>query len=315
MKKIISTIGPKSIDLMPQLFQAGSNYFRDNLSHQNAEWHKNLMKKIQKECPQVKVILDTKGPEIRIAKSNKKSVKSGSPLIIGKDIFFTVENIHEYLNVQDIIIIDAGTIISSVEKIDGDKVHLHIQQGGKLEERQHVNIPGSQIPMNILQDSDKSIIKKCSHFPIHAIATSFTRTPEDILEVRKFLDETGMKNTKIIAKIENKIAIKNLEKLIKVSDEIMIARGDLAMETNWFTLGETEKKILKTCKKHNQKCIVATEILKSMITEKHPSRAEIIDMTLALQSGASLMFSDETAIGNHPVKCIEVANTMMKYIQ
>ncbi len=325
--KIIATIGPASEKdkIIAQISQAGAKRFRLNMSHGDVAWHVKMIKKLRK-IPKVEIILDTKGPEIRTGKQEKPFyVKKEESVIITTNpkektktknqIFINYRELGRLLKKGEIIMIDSGKIVLKVVSIEDDKIFTKVKDPGIMSSFRHVNLPGKKINLPILTNSDKEILKQCKEFNIEKIAISFVRDVSDIKEVKMFLKENDI-NAKIISKIEHTEALKNIDKIIKESDEIMIARGDLGVETPWYAVPVEEELLIKKAHKFKKPIIVATQMLSSMVNDDIPSRADVMDISIAVQLGAqTVMLSDETASGKFPVEAVTAMATIVKYAE
>ena len=319
--KIICTLGPAvdTEEKLELLMKNGMDCARFNFSHGTHEEQKVRMDRLRKvrenlDLP-IPILLDTKGPEIRL-----KTFKEGKVEIV-KDQIFTLKNKEIegtntevsvsykelYLNVKPgtNILIDDGKVSLSVEKIDGKDVVCKVLVGGKLSNRKSINIPNIMIPMDYISDVDYKDIMFGVEQKVDFLALSFVRTPQDVLDVRKILEENDASQIKIISKIENMEGIKNLEGIIKVSDGIMVARGDMGVEVAFTKIPQIQKKMIEKCYRAGKIVITATQMLESMIQNPRPTRAEVSDVANAIYDGTTcIMLSGESAAGNYPIESV-----------
>lgn len=321
--KIICTLGPASDNeqTLSAMIDAGMNVARLNFSHGTHEEHKqkiDLIKKVrdEKKVP-LPILLDTKGPEFRIKtfKDGKISLKAGDTFI------FTTENIegdNERVSVSfegicsqmtpgDKILLNNGLVIFEVVEVKAPNVICKTLVGGELSNRKSMFFPDKVLEMNYLSAQDKEDIKFGIEQGIDFIACSFVSKAQDILDVRKWIETCGspIGEIEIIAKIESRAGVNNLDSILDVSDGIMVARGDLGVEVPFEELPSIQKAIISRCRIKGKRSITATEMLESMIKQPRPTRAEISDVANAVYDGSSaIMLSGETAAGSYPVEAV-----------
>ncbi|MBP5301601.1 MAG: pyruvate kinase [Bacilli bacterium] len=321
--KIIATIGPASdtYEKILHLVKNGANIFRLNFSHGNYEEHLKRIKIIheinEKNNIFIPIILDTKGPEIRIGKlkNNEVFIKKNSTFIIcfenilgtEKKISINCHNFFEVIKEKELIKIDDGNFIVKVIKKDFNKKELIVQACNDylLKNGKNVSAPKQKIKMNFISESDKNdLIFACKN-NIDYIAASFTSKSDDIKSIRKILKENNKPNIQIIAKIENTEALKNINEIIKEADGIMVARGDLGLKIPLEKVPIYQKNIIKRCRQLGKPVIVATQMLNSMQFNPQPTRAEISDIFMAVNESAdAIMLSGETASGLFPCESV-----------
>jgi pyruvate kinase len=326
--QIFVTIGPVTDNLvsMKNLAQAGASVFRLNMSHGNQKSHESTLKKLkqlQKEYP-IQILLDTKGPEIRTGEFtgsltlNKGDILQISPHtndVSQKIISTDYKKLHTILKPEQKILLDGGKITLIVQHIIGDIIHTMVTNSGVISSLRHVNIPDVTLDLPILTESDKNIFRMAAPYKPDYIAASFIRNTHDIDSIRSYLLDIAP-YTKIISKIEHAEAMKNINSIIPASDEIMIARGDLGVETDWYKVPVKEERLIRLSLKHNKPVTVATEMLSSMQYSQTPTRAEVMDVSIAVQMGAtSVMLSDETTIGEFPIHAVKVMKTIAEYAE
>ncbi len=322
--KIVCTIGPasQSEDMLRKLIKAGMNIARFNFSHGDHEEHgakfKNL-KKIRTEMDKpIGTLLDTRGPEIRLGtfkEENKKyQLKKGQTFTLTTEEIVGDET-KAYVNyaglVNDVkeggsILIDDGLIELHVDKVGSTDIVCTVMNDGPVSDRKGVNVPGADLSMPFISDKDREDIVFGCRLGFDFIAASFTRTADDIMQVRKLLDRHGSK-MKIIAKIESVQGVRNIEEILKVADGIMVARGDLGVEVPLEEVPSLQKKMIKLAEREGKIVITATQMLDSMIHNPRPTRAETTDVANAIYDGTTaIMLSGETANGSYPVEAVEI---------
>ncbi len=330
--KIICTIGP-AVDepaVLEKLMLAGMDVARINFSHGNyqdqeprIETVKQVREKIGKT---VALMLDTMGPEIRIGKFKDGGIelKEGDIFtLITEDILgdkekvsITYKNLYNEVNVGTVILINDGLIRVEVIEIQGTDIKCKVIDGGALTNRKSINIPGKNI--NLVSPTEKDIedIKFGITGGFDYIAASFVRTPQDVLNVRKILEENGGEHIKIISKIENRQGIDNFDEILKASDGIMVARGDLGVEIPMEEVPIRQKEFISKCNKAGKPVIIATEMLESMIHSPRPTRAEVSDVANAVYDMTScVMLSGESAMGEYPVECVKTMARICESIE
>ncbi|MEJ2280756.1 MAG: pyruvate kinase [Candidatus Bathyarchaeota archaeon] len=305
--KIICTIGPGS--LMPktleQMIKAGMNCARINTAYGNFDRYKKIINDIR-EIDDIPIMVDLKGPEIRIKTQKERTVHQGDYLDIGfgKEAISFNHNFFEQIEINDLILIDNGRIRSSVnKKLDGI-IRIKIEQGGVISDGKGVNIPNKQLCVPTLSSRDLKIIKLIEEYEIEFIALSFTRNAEDIKNLRSAADRF---KGAVIAKIENFEGIKNFEKILAASEGIMVARGDLGVEIEPEKVPLVQKSLIRMCNQAGKIVVTATEMLESMMYQPFPTRAEVSDVANAILDGTdATMLSGETAIGKFPVEAVNM---------
>ncbi|MBA4495284.1 pyruvate kinase [Paenactinomyces guangxiensis] len=318
--KIVCTIGPASEDVetLKQLIEHGMNVARLNFSHGSHQEHgariQNIRQAAWETGKTISILLDTKGPEIRTGDLKDPSVD----LVAGQQITLTTEQILgdagrisvSYTGLPgDVypgatILIDDGLIGLTVERIEGTEIICKIANGGTLKSRKGVNIPGVQINLPGITEKDAQDILFGIEQGVDFIAASFVRKPQDVLEIRKLLEE-HQSDIQIISKIENEEGIDNLEAILEVSDGLMVARGDLGVEIPAEEVPLVQKETIKKCNRLGKPVITATQMLDSMQRNPRPTRAEASDVANAIFDGTdAIMLSGETAAGKYPVEAV-----------
>ncbi len=325
MTGIVATVGPasESPKILEGLVSAGVTHFRLNFSHGNHAWHGNVIKNIRETTPLIPIVLDTKGPEMRTGDLSEKIVLSANSWLTlttklenvnlaEQIIFVNHAGFHTDVSVGDEISINSGLIIVRVLEIHNTEVVTQVIYPGTLESRQHVNLIGKNVSLPTLTASDREDIEFGLAEGIDIIALSFARDAECIAEVKEICKKAGKPNVKIWAKIENITGYNNREKIAQIADGIMVARGDLGVETPFADLPGKQAELVLVCQKHGIFCVVATEMMESMIGNPRPTRAEITDVAIAVWQGASaVMLSAETGKGKYPVETIKIMRSIL----
>lgn len=319
--KIICTIGPasESEERLKELMLAGMNVARLNFSHGTHEEQKVKLTRVIKVSNElglpVATLLDTKGPEIRLKdfEGGKAMLEAGQQFTLTTDeVMGTAEKASiTYKNLKDdvkkgmTILIDDGKIEMTIEKITENDIVCRVINGGAVSNHKGINVPGAILSMPYISDVDRADITFCAQMGFDFLAASFVRCKEDVLEVRKILDEHKSK-AKIIAKIENMQGIDNLDEILEVSDGIMVARGDMGVEIPLEEVPVIQKTMIKKAVAKGKHVITATQMLESMINNPRPTRAETADVANAIYDGTTaIMLSGESAAGKYPLEAVK----------
>lgn len=319
--KIICTMGPAVEDKIEDLMLAGMDCARLNFSHGDHAEHLVRMNKIkaarEKLGLPVPILLDTKGPEIRIGTFEKgfAEVKKGQEFTfvcdmtqVGLDNIVAVNYEYLYKSVESgtIILVDDGKVGFEVKEVKGNSIVCKTLNDGKLSNRKSINVPNTHIDMPYMSDKDKADIIFGISQGIDFIAASFVRTEEDIREIRAFVNANGGQEVEIISKIENLQGIANLDQIIRLSDGVMVARGDMGVEVPFDELPAIQKEIIKKCYRSGKHVVTATQMLESMTKNPRPTRAEVSDVANAIYDGTTaIMLSGETAAGDYPIESVK----------
>jgi pyruvate kinase len=326
--KIVCTIGPKTAtkEMLLELAKGGMNVVRLNMSHGTHEWHGgvvDLAHEINKETEyNLSVMIDTKGPEIRSG-----DLKKPIEIAVGDEIIFTVRREVEYpantteinydgfiddVEVGDVILVDSGMINLEVVKKTNEDVICKSLDNGILTSRRHLNIRGKSANLPPITDKDWADIDFGIAKGVDYFALSFVNDAPVVEELRSYIKSKGS-NIQIISKIESTDAVKNMHAIVEASDAVMIARGDLGAELPVEEVPLVQTDIVNYCRKLNKPVITATQLLESMMVNPTPTRAEVTDIFYAVKLRTdAIMMSGETANGNHPLKALDVMDTVSK---
>ena len=323
--KIVCTIGPATDDdsVMRQVMLSGMNVARFNFSHGDHATHEKRFEQISRLREElglpIATLMDTRGPEIRLGKfvdDKPVTIETGDTYTLTTDDVLCDDKVGSisFKNLpRDVkpgvhILVNDGVIEMVVEKVTVTTIVCHVIHGGVLSNNKGINVPGVQLSMPYLSESDKNDLEFAAKMGFDFIAASFVRTSADIDYLRKYTQSLGWFDVRIIAKIENVEGVRNIDEILEASDGIMVARGDLGVEIPFEQIPSVQKQLIRKGYQAGKQVITATQMLESMITNPRPTRAEITDVANAIYDGTSaIMLSGETAAGAFPV---EVVRTM-----
>jgi pyruvate kinase len=319
---IIATLGPATDKpgMLEKLFNAGTDVFRMNYSHQTHKHHEKRANEIRelsvKYKRAVSIIADLQGPKIRIEHFNngKVQLREGHTFTIDTDlepnagdekhVGVSYKDLPRDVRAGDTLLIDDGRIVLYVKDVHGHEVDCEVVAGGELTDSKGLNLQGGGLSANALTEKDKIDLEHAVKIGADFIAISFPRGADDILQARKMLEDAES-HAKIIAKIERAEALNDIEAIINASDAIMIARGDLGVEIGDAGLPPVQKQLIKMARDMDRAVITATQMMESMIDHQMPTRAEVFDVANAVLDGTdAVMLSGETSIGNYPDKAV-----------
>ena len=326
--KIICTLGPAcdNMETLVRMIDAGMNVARINMSHGTHEEQKVRLDRLKEAIKQtgrnVAILLDTKGPEVRIGvfENGFAQVKEGRPFKLYKqETTGTDEGISiSYPKLIDIflaektaavgrqILLDDGKITMTVDKVTKDYIECMVVKGGKLSNRKSINIPNYHISMPFVSAQDRSDIEFGLQQGAEIVAASFVRSADDVSTLRDYIDSIGYEGVDIVSKIENQSGYDDIDKIIELSNGIMVARGDMGVEIPFIKLPEIQKTIIRKTVAQGKYVITATQMLESMTSNPLPTRAEISDVANAVYDGTSaVMLSGESAAGQYPVDSVK----------
>ncbi len=331
--KIVGTIGPASDNILKELFDAGLNVCRINYSHgsydEQADRTNEIIRLREKYELPVPMILDMKGPEIRTGmlytgKTEKILLEDGKEFILYNEdkvgneegVSVTYKELYKDVVPGTKILIDDGAIELRVAKIVDKDIHCVVVHGNKLGSRKTMNLPGTIIRLPALAEKDINDLKSACEHDYDYVAVSFARNLDDIAQVRKVLDENGGQDIKIITKVENVEGLSNMEEITSTADAQMIARGDMATETDFTEPPVIQKKFIKLCNRAGKPAITATQMLESMMNNPLPTRAEASDVANAIYDRTSaIMLSGECAMGKYPLECVKAMDKIARRVE
>ncbi|MCE5299422.1 MAG: pyruvate kinase [Spirochaetia bacterium] len=320
--KIIATLGPASSEYgqILSLISAGVNVFRLNFSHGDYASFKKLIDNIKKARTKsgraVAILQDLQGPKIRVCNfEGTVNVKRGDILKVkshdsnvqseDKEIAIDFPGLYKYVKPGQKILINDGLVQLRVNRVKGTDILCAVTAGGEITRRKGVNLPGVVLPVSAMTKKDRENLKFGLSQGVDIVSLSFVRSAQDIIELKKAIK--GRHRPLIIAKMEKPEALKYTSKILDECDGIMVARGDMAVEAGYRRIPEIQKKLITAANEKGKICIVATQMLESMIENPYPGRAEITDIYNAVLDGADvLMLSGETSVGKYPAKTVRV---------
>ena len=330
--KIVCTLGPAVDDYhkLVDLCNTGMNVERINFSHGDYEEQSKrieLFKRVRDDLGlPIPLMLDTKGPEIRIGKFENDEIhlNPGTEFTLmhdecvgdGTKVYVNYPDLYKDVGIGSRILVNDGLIELQVQEIWDKNIKCIVKNGGKLSNRKSINVPGLSLNLPLLGEKDKQDIIFGIQNGFDIIAASFVRKPDDIIAIREVLRENHAEDIKIISKIENIEGVENFDRILEVSDGIMVARGDLSVEIPMDQVPMLQKKFIRKCLDQAKQVIVATQMLESMITNPRPTRAEVSDVANAVLDGTSaVMLSGETATGKYPAECVSMMSTVAETIE
>lgn len=337
--KIVCTLGPATEDdaVLRAMIQAGMNVARLNFSHGTYEGHAQNIRRIRALSAElhtpVGIMLDTKGPEIRLKtfRDHRVTLQKGQLFTLctgdvegdAEHVSITYTDLPADVQPGTTILIDDGLVGLTVEAVSKTEIQCRVNNGGVISDRKGINVPDANLSMPFISRKDREDILFGIQENVDFIAASFTRTEEDILAIRKLLTDNGGKGISIIAKIENMQGVQNIDSILAVSDGVMVARGDLGVEIPLEQIPIIQKMIIRKAYSRGKQIITATQMLDSMIKNPRPTRAEATDVANAIYDGTgAIMLSGETAAGLYPVEAVrtmariaQVAEASIDYVQ
>ncbi len=327
--KIICTMGPacENEAVLEEMLKNGMNIARFNMSHGAHSYHKKMIETFRKVRDKLHmsaaVLMDTKGPEIRVKDftEGKVILENGQTFILtsreiegnNERVSITVADLPHQIKVGTRIVMDDGKISMNVTDVNDTDIICRVEVGGTLSNHKSINIPNVHIDMPYIGAQDESDLRFGVEMDVDFVAASFVRSKEDVIELRKFLDYYGGHRIKIIAKIENNEGVENFNDILNHCDGIMVARGDMGVEVAFERLPGIQKRFIRKCYQSGKMVITATQMLESMIHSSTPTRAEITDVANAVFDGTSaVMLSGETAVGEHPALVVKVMSQIAR---
>ena len=329
--KVICSVGPSisSVDIMTELVNNGMNCARINLSHATEEeilQTIDIVREVRRNTGKpIAILYDTKGPEFRTLEfaGNGVSLKKGDTIrmvkktILGNKEEFSVNHSEalDYIKIGDHVLIDNALL--DLEVIDKGKTFATLQalNDGKIQNHKTINVPGVDLNLDFISEVDRRDIQFAAQHSCDYLALSFVNTKEDVIAARKIIEESGG-DARIISKIESQMGIDNIDEIIKESDGIMVARGDLGVEVPMEELPILQKNIIRKCRENGKFAIVATEMLASMYENPRPTRAEVSDIANAVLDGTDcVMLSGETTVGKYPKEAVQIMSRICEHVE
>jgi pyruvate kinase len=333
--KIIFTIGPatESEDALEKVIRAGADVCRINMAHATHDWTRQIIRRIrtvsQHVGREIAIMMDIKGPEIRTGDLAVPielkpgeifdfTVKPASPSESSEEVRSVDVNYQDLvndINVGDTVLVDNGLI--RLEVLEKRDVHIRcrVLTAGQLTSRRHINLPGVTVNLPSFTEKDRADTLVGLEEGLDFVALPFVRSAADIENLREFLHDRSS-GARIVAKIEDQSAITNLDEIVRAADGVMVARGDLGIECPFEELPIIQRRAVRSCLEHGRVVIIATHMLESMINQPVPTRAEITDGANAVDERADcVMLSGETAVGHHPVECVQVLDKIARRIE
>ena len=313
--KILCTIGPSSLspNTLKKMYRAGMNGARINTAYGTLDQYRAIINSLR-EVADIPVMIDIKGPEIRLKASRRIAINKGDVLEVGKnkELCFN-RNIYGDVDVGDCILVDNGRLRAQVVEKKKDILKLVAATGGEIDDGKGVNIPFKRLSIPTLLSKDVEIASLAKECDVEFIGLSFTRNAQDINNLRK---EIRGFECSVIAKIENSEGVEKFDEILDVADGIMVARGDLGVEIEPEKVPLVQKSIIKRCNQKGKTVITATEMLESMTYQPIPTRAEVSDVANAILDGTeATMLSGETAVGKYPVESVLMMSRIAKEIE
>lgn len=326
--KILATIGPSTAtrEQISKLMDAGVDAFRFNFSHGTHEEHKeryDIVRKLEKEKGiHVSILADMQGPKLRVGefKDGKVFLKEGNGFVLDLDrvpgdesrVNLPHPEIFKALKDGDQLLLNDGSIVLDVHEVTDHSARTTVNVGGYLSSHKGVNLPNTQLPISAVTEKDREDMKFALKLGVDWIGLSFVQTAEDVRYARELIGDKAW----LISKLEKPSAIEELDKIIELSDAIMVARGDLGVECPLPTVPVLQKRIVTACRKYARPVIVATQMLESMINNPSPTRAEVSDVATAVYDGAdAVMLSAETAAGKYPVEAVKMMSSIIRKVE
>ena len=326
--KILATVGPAtdSREMLEKLIDAGADAFRFNFSHGTHEEHKqryNIVRELsESKGKHITIVADLQGPKLRVGcfENKKANLKSGSIFVLDMDetlgneqrVCLPHKEIFEAVKPNDVLLLNDGNISLEVVSVEDKKITTQVITGGVLSDHKGVNLPNITLPISALTEKDRRDLDFALEIGIDWISLSFVQKVQDVKEVKDIVGDRAL----VMSKLEKPSAIDDLEEIIKLSDGVMVARGDLGVECPLYTVPVLQKRILSVCRKYGKPAVVATQMLESMIEMPTPTRAEVSDVATAVYEGAdTVMLSAETAVGKYPEKTVKMMRSIIEQVE
>lgn len=329
--RIIATLGPATLspEVIERLVLAGLDVARINMTHADHAQAETIVETVRKLAKKhnrhVGIMMDLQGPAIRTGDLHVDlDLKPGERIVLSvrgetseehRSVDVNYDQLVDDIQVGDTVVVDNGVIHLRVLEKRRNQLHCEVLTEGTLGSRRHINLPGVRVNLPALTEKDIADVDKACELGVDFIAMSFVREAEDVLRLKAIL-EYKKASPRVVAKLEDQEAIRNLDSIIEEADAIMVARGDLGIEIPYEELPIVQRRIVKQCIAVGRPVIVATHMLESMIESPHPTRAEITDVANAVfEQADGIMLSGETSVGQYPVACIEVMDRIARRIE
>jgi pyruvate kinase len=326
--KIIATLGPASSDAetIQALFEAGADVFRFNFSHGSHQDHQaryDIVRKVERDLARpIAVLADLQGPKLRIGQiaDGKVMLPAGAEFTLDRDptpgtarrACLPHPELFDVITVGQSLLLDDGKLRLQVLASDGNEIRTRVMIGGMLSDRKGVNVPDAVLPIPVLTEKDRRDLEFALSLGVEWVALSFVQRPEDLHEARELIDGRAG----LMTKLEKPAALDQLDEIVRLSDAVMVARGDLGVELPPERVPGVQKRILRACRQHGKPSIVATQMLESMIFAPTPTRAEASDVASAIYDGAdAVMLSAESASGAYPVQAVSIMNRIIHEVE
>ncbi|MER3409432.1 MAG: pyruvate kinase, partial [Thermoleophilia bacterium] len=325
--KIVATLGPASADRVDELVQAGMDAARLNLSHgtwdEHARWA-DRVREVERACGRpLALVADLQGPKLRVGDlSAPVRLERGEQVVVGADgaqgavdLPIVPAEVGSVLAPGHDILIDDGHVRLRVERVERGRATCTVAVGGLVESHKGVNLPGVPLPIPSLTTKDVADLRFALDLGVDYVALSFVRSPEDVLDLRRRLEEAGS-SAHVIAKIEKREAVQRLAEVVEAADAVMVARGDLGVEIGPADVPLLQKRIIQVALERARPVITATQMLESMLHAPEPTRAEASDVANAVLDGTSaLMLSEETAVGEYPIEAVRYMDVIARAVE
>ncbi|MEM9280734.1 MAG: pyruvate kinase [Verrucomicrobiota bacterium] len=329
--KIVSTLGPatETPEMISKLIEAGANVFRLNMSHAQHDWTRQIVADIRQQAKKldqpIAILIDLQGPSIRTGEvDGKLDLLEGDTVefrntdlepSVPISVTTNYDGLHNDVSLGDVMLVDNGEIHFRVERIEPGRLVCSVLTDGQMGSRRHINLPGIRVNLPPLTKKDLKDLELASELEADYIAISFVRDAEHVRYLREKLEEKSC-GARIISKIEDQEAVRNLTEIIVESDAVMVARGDLGIEVHIEEMPVVQRTILREAARVGRKVIVATHMLESMVENPVPTRAEVTDVANAVFERAdAVMLSGETSIGEYPVKSVEILDRIARRME
>ncbi|MGC9105393.1 MAG: pyruvate kinase [Thermoprotei archaeon] len=310
--RIVATLGPSSVDKVRELAQY-VDVFRINFAHGDRESHEEYFKYVR-ENSDASILVDLPGPKVRVGELREKVVlKPGDKVVFSPNEGIPIEDplFYSGVKVGGYVLIADGTVKVRVTRMEKDRVEGVVIEGGVITSRKGVNVPDIAIPSGVTE-RDLELLKEALELGADFVGLSFVLSKDDVLKVKEIVRDKAW----VIAKVEKKEAVDRLEEIVRVSDGVMVARGDLGVEVGLENLPFVQRKVIRVSRKYGRPVILATQVLESMVNSPTPTRAEVIDVSNSVAEGVdAIMLSDETAIGNYPVEAVKTLHQVISAVE